>query len=110
MFLPGKIIDAHHIETELGALKGNAPLDCTVGSIVDVLMRPDDIVHDDTSLQQATVIQKAFKGAEILYTLQLTSGSKVLSLVPSHHNHGLGEKIGIKVVADHIVTFKQKTG
>lgn len=109
MFLPGKIIDAHHIEIELGALKGNVPLDCTAGNTVDVLMRPDDIVHDDASLQQATIIQKAFKGAKILYTLQLASGSKVFSLVPSHHNHGLGEKIGIKLIAEHIVAFKQRT-
>ena len=72
-----------------------------------MLVRPDDIVHDDTSPLQATVIHKAFRGAEILYTLRLSGGAKVLALVPSHHNHVIGEKIGIKLEADHIVAFRQ---
>jgi iron(III) transport system ATP-binding protein len=29
----------------------------------------------------------------------------VLSLVPSHHNHAYGEKIGIRLEADHVVVF-----
>jgi hypothetical protein len=42
------------------------------GTRVDVLMRPDDIVHDDASPVKATVLHKAFKGAEFLYTLALS--------------------------------------
>lgn len=106
MFLPGKITGSQQVEIELGTLKGAIPSDCRIGDDVDVLMRPDDIVHDDDSELKATVLRKAFRGAAILYTLQLTSGRNVLSLVPSHHNHGLGEEIGIKVIADHIAAFK----
>jgi iron(III) transport system ATP-binding protein len=40
-----------------------------------------------------------------LYTLKLPSGAKVLSLVPSHHNHEIGQKIGIKLEIDHVVAF-----
>jgi iron(III) transport system ATP-binding protein len=29
----------------------------------------------------------------------------VLSLVPSHHNHAIGEKIGIRLDVDHVVAF-----
>lgn len=109
MFLPGKVTDSRQVEIELGILSGKIPPDCKIGDCVDVLMRPDDIVHDDASLLKATVLRKAFRGAAILYTLQLDSGRKVLSLVPSHHNHGLGEKIGIKVIADHIAAFRTIT-
>jgi iron(III) transport system ATP-binding protein len=35
----------------------------------------------------------------------LPSGSRVLSLVPSHHNHAIGEKIGIRLEIDHVVAF-----
>jgi len=73
--------------------------------MVDVLIRPDDIVHDDASPVQAKVMQKAFRGADILYTLQLPGGSTALSLVPSHHNHAIGEKIGIRLEAEHVVAF-----
>jgi iron(III) transport system ATP-binding protein len=75
---------------------------------VDVLLRPDDIVHDDASSLRALVAHKAFRGADILYTLRLPSGAKVLSLVPSHHNHAIGECIGIRLDVDHVVAFRQE--
>jgi iron(III) transport system ATP-binding protein len=30
-----------------------------------------------------------------------------MAMVPSHHDHAIGEKIGIKLVADHVVTFSK---
>jgi iron(III) transport system ATP-binding protein len=71
------------------------------GNLVDVLIRPDDTVHDDASPVQAKIMQKASRGADILYTLQLPGGSTALSLVPGHHNHAMGEKIGIRLEAEH---------
>jgi len=72
---------------------------------VEVLLRPDDIELDDSSPLQARVESKAFRGAEFLYGLLLPSGQRVLSLVASHHNHAVGEQIGIRLVADHVVAF-----
>ncbi len=83
------------------ALPTPGPQDTTV----DVLLRPDDILHDDASPLQAEVLHKAFRGAEFLYTLRLPLGGRVLSLVPSHHNHAIGEKIGIRLELDHVVAF-----
>ncbi len=107
VFLPGKVINAQQIEIELGILESETPHQHENGCIVDVLLRPDDIVHDDYSSLQATIVCKAFRGAEILYTLRLAGGARVLTLVPSHHNHAIGEKIGIKPEVDHIVAFQQ---
>ena len=59
----------------------------------------------DASAMQATVLHKAFRGAEFLYTLQLPQGGQVYSLVPSHHNHAIGEKIGIRLELDHLVAY-----
>jgi iron(III) transport system ATP-binding protein len=75
---------------------------------VDVLLRPDDILHDDASPLQARVLHKAFRGAAFLYTLQLPGGGRVLSLVPSHHNHAIGEAIGIRLEIDHLVAFRRE--
>ena len=61
---------------------------------------------DDGGLQ-ATVLHKAFRGADFLYTLRLRDGGLVYSLVPSHHNHAIGEKIGIRLELDHLVAFAQ---
>ena len=70
-----------------------------------MLLRPDDVVHDHASPVTARVLAKAFRGAEFLYTLQLASGATVLSLVPSHHNHAIGERIGIRLEIDHVVAY-----
>ena len=71
-----------------------------------MLLRPDDVLHDDDSPLQAIVKAKAFRGAQILYTLSLPTGSEILSLVPSHHNHPIGEPIGIRLDTDHLVAFR----
>ncbi|MNR50568.1 TOBE domain protein [compost metagenome] len=72
------------------------------------MLRADDVVHDDASPQQAEVVRKAFRGADFLYTLKLPSGQLLLALVPSHHDHALGERIGIRLEADHVVTFAKE--
>jgi iron(III) transport system ATP-binding protein len=105
VFLPGTVVDARTIRVELGTLQGHLHEGLDRGAAVDVLLRPDDILHDDSSPLQARVLHKAFRGAEFLYTLQLPGGSRVLSLVPSHHNHAVGETIGIRLEIDHVVAF-----
>ncbi|MFT5131751.1 MAG: iron(III) transport system ATP-binding protein [Gammaproteobacteria bacterium] len=105
VFLPGKVINSTNVETELGVINGGQSHGFNHGDEVNVLIRPDDIIHDDSSELQARVLDKAFRGAEFLYTLALQSGSEVLSLVPSHHNHAIDESIGIKLEIDHLVVF-----
>ncbi len=78
------------------------------GTPIKVLVRPDDIIHDDDSARTALVIGRVFRGANYLYRLQLDDGQTVLSLVPSHHNHDIGSKIGILPKLEHIVVFDEK--
>ena len=105
-FLPGKAVDGHTVAMELGALQSLSPIDCHDPAPMQILLRPDDVVHDDASTLTAEVVNRIFRGADFLYTLRLASGAEVLSLVPSHHNHAIGEHIGIRIDADHVVTFR----
>ena len=114
VLLPGKVLNANQVEIELGTLYSKTPGACSPegcnegsnkGCEVEVLLRPDDIIHDDASPLLAQVEHKAFRGADILYTLRLPGGNRVLSLVPSHHNHAIGEWIGIRLEVDHVVVF-----
>ena len=114
VLVSGTVGDGNSVDMELGTLISDTPVECNEsctncdnGCRVDILLRPDDIVHDDASEVKAEVLHKAFRGADILYTLRLGSGTEVLSLVPSHHNHALGEKIGIRLDADHVIAFKK---
>ena len=76
--------------------------------LCDVLLRADDIVHDDNAPVKAQIMRKAFRGSEFLYTLQLATGEALMAHVPSHHDHALGEWIGIRAEVDHVVTFARK--
>ncbi len=105
VFLKGTLITSDTVKTEIGIIQGDRAYPWPPGSEVDILLRPDDILPDPQSNLRGEIIQKAFKGAEILYTLQLTTGSKVLSLFPSHYHHTIGETVGIRIAADHLVAF-----
>ena len=110
VFVPGEVLAGGAIRIELGvlgAVQAGAATPWRSGDRVSVLLRPDDIVHDDASPVTAQVVAKAFRGAEFLYTLRLGSGEEVLSLVPSHHNHAPGERIGIRLEVDHMVAFSE---
>ena len=104
VFLPGTIVSKDRIQIELGVLTSDTG-SAEPGTMVRVLLRPDDILHDDASDQKAEVAARAFRGADFLYTLTLASGAQLLSLVPSHHNHAIGEPIGIRLAVDHVVAF-----
>lgn len=106
IFLRGTLLAPDTVETEIGVIKGNRSYEWPPGSQVDLLLRPDDIVPDEAGGLRAEVVHKAFKGAEIMYTLKLSTGGKVLSMFPSHYDHAIGETVGIRVAADHMVAFR----
>lgn len=72
---------------------------------VEVLLRPDDVIHDDDSPIKARVEARHFRGAVFLYQLRLASGEALLSLVPSHHDHAIGSDIGIRLELNHVIAY-----
>lgn len=104
-FLPGTLVSPDTVETEIGKIKGDRAYQWDVGTAVDILLRPDDLVPNPQSNLRARVVARAFKGASILYTLQLDTGSRLLGLFPSHFDYGIGELVGIDVAAQHLISF-----
>ncbi|MGB5396229.1 MAG: ABC transporter ATP-binding protein [Gammaproteobacteria bacterium] len=104
--LDGIVLNDQAVETELGIIDGRVPEGCISGCRVELLVRPDDIQHDDNSQLQAKVVEKVFRGADFLYTLALTTGTRLLCFAPSHHNHAIGEAIGIRLDIEHLVMFR----
>lgn len=104
------VYDTTHVQTELGLIgQGHLQGNLQSGDKISVLIRPDDIIHDDNSTMTAEIIEKNFRGAEFLYRLKLPTGGEVLCFAPSHHNHKLHENIGIRLEIDHLVVFKKET-
>ena len=113
VFTPATLREVNNqvvVHTPMGDLVDVAecPLPCTFAAgECDVLLRADDIVHDDDAPVKAEIIRKSFRGSEFLYTLRLKTGETVMAHVPSHHDHVVGEWIGIRAEVDHVVTFNR---
>jgi iron(III) transport system ATP-binding protein len=113
VFTPAQIVMCAHgpcVHTPLGEIDN--PNECPPPGVYpdgqcDVLLRADDIIHDDDSPVKGRIERKAFRGSEFLYTLRLPTGEQVMTHVPSHHDHHLGEWIGIRLQMDHVVTFSR---
>ena len=108
VFVCGNSIENNQIQTELGIIQGELSKQFAAGTQIELLVRPDDIVHDDNSPNKATVIAKDFRGADHLYTLRMPGSTRLLCLVPSHHNHQVGEDIGVRLELDHLVVFSDE--
>ncbi len=104
-FIRGQLISPESVQTELGVIRGNRAYTLPVGSTVDVLLRPDDLIADPDGPLQVRVTGKTFLGAATLYRLQLPTGSQLEAIFPSHADHQPGEMVGIRVAADHLVLF-----
>ena len=105
VLLRGQMSGSHCVRLALGEFCGVVPNHCQSCREVDVLLRPDDVVHDDNSPVSAEVLDKDFKGSYFIYTLKLDSGETVLAHVPSHHNHPIGSRIGIRLELEHLIAF-----
>lgn len=103
--LPGRVIAIGRVETPLGALEGPIPAELKIGDRVDILVRPDDVIHEDESSLKLTIVKKEFRGAEFRYTLGITGGHKIICLVPSHHDHPIGSNLGVRVDMEHLRLF-----
>lgn len=106
--IQGKILGRDKVSCGLGELTGDLLLPCDSGSHVDLLIRPEDILHDDHAQVKAKIIQKSFRGPNILYKLELPTHEPCLALVSSHHNHKVGEMIGIIPEVDNLVVFPRE--
>ncbi len=105
VFVCGNTVGDNQVQTEFGVVNGELLSNYKVGELVDLLVRPDDVIHDDNSPNKATVVAKNFRGADHLYTLKMPGNTRISCLAPSHHDHQIGEKIGIRLKLDHLVVF-----
>ena len=107
---PGEMIQAtihsaRAVASPLGILTNDQDLPFPAGTPVRLFLRPDDLIHDDASDYHATLIQKHFRGAHHLYDVRLNNGVILGCFAPSHHDHAIGEEIGVRLDVEHLVVF-----
>ena len=110
ILIPAKVTGENSLENEdLGTIKGNFIKHYPKGSVVKLLLQPEDLEHDDKSNLKLEVVDRKFRGTNFIYTLKTTTNHLIPVLVHSHHihQHQVDEKFGIKrpIYIDHIVCF-----
>ncbi|MCV2403445.1 ABC transporter ATP-binding protein [Marinomonas sp. C2222] len=104
-FLPSTVCGVNCVHSDLGEIQGDLNHGLEDNLAVDLLVRPDDILHDDDSEFLGEIVSKWFRGSHFLYRVKLASGKKVYCFASSHHNHQVGQSIGLTVNLDHLVLF-----
>jgi len=102
--LAASVRDDGRLQTAMGAIQA-LRAGCAHGDRLYVLVRPEDIVHDETSDCRAMVVNRTFRGPDFLYTVALDNGERLLCLTSSHDDHPVGRRIGIRPALEHLVTF-----
>lgn len=107
VLIAAKVIDKRKVQTAIGIHSLENSDNLHVGDEVEMLLRPDDILHDDDSDFKGKVVQKSFRGSHFLYRVQLETSEHVYCLADSHHNHQIGEWIGMNSNIEHVVIFNK---
>jgi len=107
VFINGQMITPNQIKTEFGIVEADRAYRWKQSDAVEILLRPDDVVYDPKGELHGEITQKAFKGAEIMYTLRLPTGSEILSLFPSHEHFDIGQQVRFRMDIQHVVAFQK---
>jgi len=106
-FLPAIVCGPDCVHSDLGNIHGDLDHGFSDKTEVDLLVRPDDILHDDDSEFVGIIVSKLFRGSHFLYRVKLSSGKVVYCFASSHHDHAVGQEIGLSVHLDHLVMFSR---
>jgi len=106
-FIPGKALGPDTIESELGIIRGNRAYKWPPGTLVDILIRPDDIVYEPDSPLRPQVIEKTFAGTSTLYRFRCSEDTVFEALFRSHLDFRVGEQVPVRVEADHLIAFER---
>jgi len=94
---------------ELGTIMGNFVKKQKIGSLVKLLIQPEDLSHDDKSSLKLEVVDRKFRGTNFIYTLKTKTNKFIPVLVDSHHihQHNIKDRFGIRrpIHIDHLVCF-----
>ena len=114
VFIKAKVVSndcaVHQLKhNELGLIEGKLTNHFEVGSVVNLLVQPEDLDHDDKSSLKLEIVDRKFRGTNFIYTLKTKNKDLIPVFVHSHHihQHEVQEKFGVKtpIFIDHLVCF-----
>jgi len=104
-FLACNVSSETCVESPIGHLCSDRAHGFVTGDKAEVFIRPDDVLHLDDSPITGRIISKRFRGTHFLYRVLIAGNQTLYCFADSHHNHEIGEEIGIKLSLDHLMLF-----
>ncbi len=98
-------VDERKLRSALGTHDVHRNHNIELGRGVEILVRPDDILHDHTSEFVGEIVQISFRGSHHQYLMRLENGQHVRCLAASYHKHRIGERIGLVPKLESLVVF-----
>ena len=98
-------VDERRLRSALGTHDVHQNHNIELGRGVEILVRPDDIVHDHASELAGEIVQISFRGSHHQYLIRLENGQHVHCLAASYHRHRIGERIGLVPKLESLVVF-----
>ena len=98
-------IDETKLRSVLGIHSVHQGHNIALGTSVEILARPDDIVHDHASELTGEIIEISFRGSHYQYLALLENDERLLCIAESHHTHEIGDRIELLPKLEHLVVF-----
>lgn len=110
--LPGSLADGR-LQTELGRVAGRViGADEATGTHdpVDVLFRASDLSCGLADGTAGRIAARAFRGADVLYRVELPSGRMVKVLTAGFEDFEVGQSVRVAIAVDEVVAFPGAAG
>lgn len=91
--------------TYLGEVTTSGVDNYTTGDPIRIMLRTEHILFDKESETLGCVKERTFKGARVLYTLELSNHAKIMTQLPNHLMFEVGEQIPISLSSAAIASF-----
>lgn len=102
-FIEGMIVE-DGVKTEIGLMPKDTSL--AKGTVVEVMLRPENITFFPDDKGEAEVVSRSFKGYENLYFLKLTSGKVIKSSSSTLLIVKEKTKVKVEIKQSHVVIFE----
>jgi iron(III) transport system ATP-binding protein len=105
-FLPALRGPGNRWSSEIGELEDSNPQQgIAQGERCELMLRPEDVQLDLAAPLRARVLDSRFRGADVLCTLELPSGRRLLAIAPGDREYPAGSAVGLRIAAVPRVAF-----
>lgn len=98
-------IDGTRLRSALGIHSVHEGHGIEPGRGVEILVRPDDIVHEHSSDLMGEVIERSYRGSHYQYLVQLEDGERLYCLAGSHVRRQTGDRLELVPRLERLVVF-----